>query len=266
MIQKRIIFTLIYQDGFFCHSRNFRLQKVGDINWLMKNYDFAKITYAIDELIILNTSKKANSFRDFCNVLDELSKGVFVPIASGGRIRDLNNVHDLFQSGADKIILNNLLFHDANLVRVISDKFGKQSIIGSLDFTKGINDKYICKICDGSVVVDEKRLKRFHNETLRYLGEGYITSIDRDGTGQGYDFTLLEFFPWLKELPIIYAGGVGRTEHLMEGLLQPNIHGVATANLFNFVGDGFINARKSLVDKKLIFPWSNVDDVFLTHD
>ena len=68
MLKKRIIFTLLYQDGSFCLSRNFRLQKVGNLNWIKKNYDFSIIARSIDELIILNVSREKNSISNFCKV------------------------------------------------------------------------------------------------------------------------------------------------------------------------------------------------------
>ena len=74
MLKKRIIFTLLYQDGSFCLSRNFRLQQVGNLKWLKKNYDFSIIAKSIDELILLNVSRKNDSIDDFCKVVQTFSK------------------------------------------------------------------------------------------------------------------------------------------------------------------------------------------------
>ena len=87
MLKKRIIFTLLYQDGSFCLSRNFRLQKVGNLNWIKKNYDFSIIARSIDELIILNVSREKNSISNFCKVVEIFTKECFIPISVGGKIR-----------------------------------------------------------------------------------------------------------------------------------------------------------------------------------
>lgn len=87
MAKKRLIFTLHYNSGFFCLSRNFRLQKAGDLNWLNKNYNFPKIAFSIDELVVLDVNRENRSPEFFQEVLRELAKEIFVPIAAGGGIR-----------------------------------------------------------------------------------------------------------------------------------------------------------------------------------
>jgi len=79
------------------------------------------------------------------------------------------------------------------------------------------------------------------------VGEIYLNCIDRDGTGQGYDFNTLDLLPTNWNLPVIIAGGVGNAKHFAAGLAEPRIDAVATANLFNFVGNGLMNSRHALV-------------------
>ena len=80
MLKKRIIFTLLYQDGSFCLSRNFRLQKVGNLNWIKKNYDFSIIAKSIDELILLNVSREKSSIGNFCAAVEIFTKECFIPM------------------------------------------------------------------------------------------------------------------------------------------------------------------------------------------
>ena len=89
MLRKRIIFTLIYENEFFNQSRNFRLQKVGNLRWLEKNYKFQDIAFSLDELIILNASKKYKNMTVFAETLSNLVDDVFIPIAVGGGIRSM---------------------------------------------------------------------------------------------------------------------------------------------------------------------------------
>ena len=141
MLKKRLIFTLIYRDGHFTLSRNFRLQKIGDLDWIQRNYDFSKISRFIDELCILNVSERQNSHSEFIDTLKLLSQGCFIPIIVGGGIRTYADAQDCFNSGADKIILNSSLFENPNLVNEIASDYGHQAIVGSLDFIRDVNNQ-----------------------------------------------------------------------------------------------------------------------------
>ena len=99
MLRKRIIFTLIYSDGFFNQSRNFRLQKVGNIDWLEKHYKFQNLSFSLDELIVLNASRENKAIEQFSVVLNRLVDDVFIPIAAGGGIRTMQDAEILFANG-----------------------------------------------------------------------------------------------------------------------------------------------------------------------
>jgi len=111
MLKKRIIFTLLYDNGNFVLSRNFRLQKVGNLDWLKKNYDFSKISFYIDELVVLDVSRKNRDLNLFCENLKILTKDSFVPVAAGGGINSYEHASKLLKSGADKLVLNSSLFN-----------------------------------------------------------------------------------------------------------------------------------------------------------
>ena len=91
MLRKRIIFTLIYSNGNFMQSRNFRLQKVGNLHWLEKNYKFQSIAFALDELIVLNANRFEKNIADFALTISKLVNNVFIPIAAGGGIKSLED-------------------------------------------------------------------------------------------------------------------------------------------------------------------------------
>ena len=90
------------------------------------------------------------------------------------------------------------------------------------------------------------------------VGEIYLKSMDRDGTGQGFDLGLLDLLPDRVSKPVILAGGAGNANHLLEGLGDSRVDAVATANLFNFVGNGLKEARKSLVTNGIVLPMWDV--------
>src|SRR5688572_15437119 len=104
MLKKRLIFTLLHDQGHFMLSRNFRLQRVGDLRWLQTNYDFSQISFSIDELIVLDVTRSRRDPAAFCEILKAVAKGCFVPIAAGGGIRSLEHARALLRSGADKVV------------------------------------------------------------------------------------------------------------------------------------------------------------------
>jgi len=243
MLRKRIIFTLLYCDGFFCLSRNFKLQKIGNYEWLLKNYNFSKISQYIDELIILDVSRKKNNREAFLKTAKSLSANCFMPIAIGGGVKDLDYVDKLMASGADKIILNTSIFDNQILVKKIAKKIGNQSIIASIDLIAEKKNKYNVYVKNGSEKIKLETSQIINKIIKGPFGEIYLNSIDRDGTGQGYDFDMLNYFKKDNKIPLILAGGAGNFKHLLEGLRKKKVDAVATANLLNFVGDGLKDAR-----------------------
>lgn len=245
MLLKRIIFTLLYDDGAFVLSRNFKLQKVGDLTWLNTNYNFSSVAYHIDELVVLDVTREDRNIDRFCQALSELSRQVFIPISAGGGITSLTDAQKLLRSGADKLVINTALFEQPSLVKKLADQFGQQCIVGSVDFSKRSSSEYTVYIKNGSTVVNDYKdaITKLINEKV--LGEVYFNSIDQDGTGNGYDFGLVDIFPELT-VPVVIAGGVGNAKHLEAGLKNQRINAVATAHLFNFIGDGLKQSRDYL--------------------
>ena len=249
MLKKRIIFTLLYDSGDFMLSRNFRLQRVGNVDWLFRNYNFQHITFFIDELVVLDVTRGERDSKLFCETLKVIAANCFVPIAAGGGIRNVSHAQGLLRSGADKIVLNSPLFDSSNLVRELTQEFGQQCIVGSVDIKREEDGFYQIYINNGSQPIERRSLAEmpWFNEQL--VGELYLNSINQDGTGQGYDFAALDQLPTDLSIPVIMAGGVGNTSHLSEGLADARVDAVSTAHLFNFVGDGLQRARENLVSQ-----------------
>ena len=241
--KKRIIFTLLFSNGFFVLSRNFHIQKIGTLSWLKKNYNFLKITKAIDELIILNIRDKT---------IKDISSEIFIPISAGGGIENYDDAKKILRSGADKIVVNSLLFDSKKIVR-LSKYLGNNCLVGSIDVK--LNNQKLYILNNNRNELSKESLKESLNKISKLpIGELYINSVDRDGTGQGYLFEMLKHIPKKVNLPIIIAGGAGNWMHLQEGLSSKNLSAVATANLLNFVNDGLINARKKIISNKFDLP------------
>ena len=264
MLKKRIIFTLLYDNGNFMLSRNFRLKKVGALDWMQRNYDFSRIAFYIDELVVLDVSRCDRNRQRFCDTLKELAEGCFVPIAAGGGIRSVSHARDLLHSGADKIVVNTALFCDQVLLRDLSMEFGQQCVIAAIDILRGSNEEYQVLIDNGFQSLKLKPQEVFAQLPLETVGEIYLNSVDRDGTGQGYDLALLDLLPDHWPIPVILAGGVGNSSHLLAGLNSSKVDAAATAHLFNFVGDGLKNAREAIISAGMpLAYWPPLDELNL---
>jgi len=259
MLKKRIIFTLLYNGDAFSLSRNFRLQRVGDIEWLLQNYNFKNTASHIDELIILDVSRKPNDKSSFNSALKSITANCFIPVAAGGGIRSIEQARALLRSGADKIIVNTPLFKCKTLVKQLVEEFGQQSIVGSIDVKREYDGSYTIYTDNASKSFTEPPSTAFQFLENQLVGEVYLNSINQDGTGQGYDFMLLDLLPKDCQIPVILAGGAGNSSHLFAGLKDMRVSAVATAHLYNFIGDGLQRAREHLARNGIDLPcWPDI--------
>lgn len=253
MLKKRLIFTLLYNNGYFFQSRNFNLQKVGNIEWLKNNYNFQNISFFIDELFVLNVSRNVKDHSNFINTIKAVSEFCFVPVTAGGGINSKNIASDLLSNGADKIMLNSSVYKSPKIIDEIAETYGGQSIVIGIDLKKDYK-KYSIFVNNGSKQLNDS-LEEYMLKIKKYnFGELFINSIDRDGTGNGLDFGPLELLPKDFKKPIIFSGGCGNAEHIDLGIKKNLISAISTANLLNFVGDGLQKCREQLIIKKNNFP------------
>ena len=258
MIKKRLIFTLLYESGFFVQSRNFNLQKVGNSKWINDNYNFRNISFYIDELCILDISRKKREISNFMRSVREVSESCFVPITVGGGIKTINDARYILSNGSDKVLLNSEIHKNKKIVNEISKVYGEQSIIVSVDL-KILNNNYHIFINNGTEQVKISLKEYLKDLSDLNFGELHLNSIDRDGTGNGLDLDILKNIPEDFSKPIILSGGCGNANHIKFGLEDNNIQAVSTANLLNFVGDGLIKAREKLMIDQIKFPKWDID-------
>jgi cyclase len=239
-------------------SRNFRLQNVGNLEWLKKNYDFSRISYSIDELLVLDVTRGKRDLDKFCETLKLLTDGCFVPIAAGGGINEIESARKLLRSGADKVVINSALFESQDFISQLASEFGQQCVVASIDVKSSPSGDY--QVWSQNGIKREDGSAKYWLEKIAkdLVGEIYVNSMDRDGTGQGFDLNILDLLPAGINKPVILAGGAGNATHLLVGMQDPRIDAVATANLFNFVGDGLKEARHSLVSNGIVLPMWDV--------
>jgi len=259
MLKKRLIFTLLYNNGQFMLSRNFRLQKVGDLGWLQTNYDFSKISFSIDEIVVLDVTRGVRDLDRFCDSMRALAENCFVPIAAGGGVGDIASARALLRSGADKIVVNSVIAEAPSSVVTLAREFGQQCIVASVDLRRDSDGDLQVLTKSGSRPEMESAYAYLSRLAEMPVGELYLNSIDRDGTGQGLDLSLLDVLPKALTQPVILAGGIGNASHMYQGLTDNRLDAVATAHLFNFVGDGLIRARQALIKDGIALAFWDLD-------
>ena len=249
MVFKRIIYALLYSKGFFYLSRNFQLQRVGNVDWLKNNFGFGETCDFIDELIIILVTKNPDKkeISNYFNDVKKIREKIFVPITLGGGIRNFEHAKECFFNGADKVLLNYLAHKNQGEVFKISDVYGEQSISLMVDYKNinGTNFSYINSAKDKSISLKEyfQKIKELK------FGELIINSIEKDGSAQGIDINCFDSFPEDLNKPILLMGGAGKPEHFVSVLKNDKISGVVTANLFNFLGNGLQLARSFSLKK-----------------
>lgn len=252
MLKKRLIFNLLYSDGHFMLSRNFTLQQVGDINWLRDNYKFWESSKFIDEIIILDVSKTDLNSNKFINTVQDVMKSSFVPVAVGGGIKRLEDVDLLIRSGADKVVINSMLYSNPSEIKKITKKYGIQAVVASVDYKSNKNTDEVY-IDNGSKRIEIDLAEHIKRVIDMGIGEILLNSMEKDGTGQGFDLSVIDRIGDTGNTPLIISGGAGRVDHFSEALVL-DYDAASTANLFNFIGDGLKRLREDLVAKKINIP------------
>lgn len=251
MRKKRLIFTLLYADGFYMLSRNFRLQKVGDYNWINNHYNFKNIAFSIDELVILDVSRDNRNVVKFAESVRKIINKVFVPVSIGGGVNSIEYAKILFESGADKLVVNTSLLENPLLIKDLIKLYGSQAIIASIDYIYE-SDKFELYNNNGQEQILNYNLYQYL-EYVQDLGVGeiYLNSIRKDGTGHGFDIDVLEILLEKVSIPLILAGGAGNSKHLIEAAKNNIVDAVATANLFNFIGNALPRAREEMLNSEI---------------
>ncbi len=238
MLKKRVIISLTFLDGILYRTKKFK----PDYRYTKNFLDL----WSIDELIINDISKKKFSYQ-FLELVNFFSKNCFVPISVGGGIRKLDDADIFFKNGADKIVLgSNLNSYDT--IKDISMKYGKQSIIQSLDLKKNSdkNSLYSLYSDSGTKVIKIDPFV-FGKKVLEIgAGEILINNIDNDGSLLGYDIELMKLASQQFDCPIIALGGAGNWDHFSELFIKTNISAACTQNIFHFTEQSILSLKKHL--------------------
>tara|TARA_B100001057_G_scaffold476573_1_gene544753 strand:- start:1328 stop:2092 length:765 start_codon:yes stop_codon:yes gene_type:complete len=249
-LKKRLIAVLLLRDGKVVQSVKFEHTNVIHYNPIHAVESFNH--WSLDELIVLNVSKSETSKKQFIDIVKNITRKVFVPVTAGGYINSEDDVYDLLLSGADKVIINTLLFKNKTILKKIIEKFGSQCIVGSVD-SKRVNKYNYAFIERGSVNTGINTIQWCKQIEELGVGEIFINSIDHDGFRKGYNIELFKEVNNKIKVPLIIMGGVLIWEHLIQAYKKIGASGYAAANIFHYTEHSIRKAKKELLKKNLNF-------------
>lgn len=233
MLRTRVIPVLLLQEGGLVKGQHFKNHKyVGDPVNAVKIFNEKEV----DELVFLDISATdQNREPDFALIADIASEA-FMPFAYGGGVKSVEQVERLFAIGVEKVIINTAAFFDHNMVKDAVMVAGSQSIVVSMDVKKTLFGGYEVYINNGKTKTKLDPVTYAKQMQDYGVGELIVSSIDREGTGKGYDIKLLEMVSNVVDIPVVGLGGAGCVQDLADAKNQTAVSGLAAGDLFVFHG------------------------------
>ena len=243
----RIIPCLDVDNGRVVKGVNFLdLRDAGDPVELAAHYD----NQGADELIFLDIAASPQAQQTMVDVVHRTAEQVFIPFTVGGGIRSLEDARKILRAGADKVSINTAAIERPELVTELAEEFGRQCVVVAVDAKRSEKDSGKFEVFSrGGRTATGLDAKSWIQEVVeRGAGEILQTSMDKDGTLDGFDLEMLRALGKECNVPLIASGGVGNLEHLVEGVTQGGADAVLAASIFHF-GDHTIPEAKKHMQK-----------------
>ncbi|QDP86400.1 imidazole glycerol phosphate synthase subunit HisF [Chryseobacterium sp. SNU WT5] len=247
MLKKRIIPCLDIKDGKTVKGIQFEdLRIAGDPVELAKKY----LKDGADELVFLDITATLENRKTLIELVEKLSLEINIPFTIGGGISSVQDVEALLKAGADKVSINSAAVRRPELVREIAQQFGNQCVVVAID-TKNVNGEDYVFINGGKIQTELKTLDWV--KTVNDLGAGEIllTSMDFDGTKNGFDIRMLQNVSEVCQLPIIASGGAGKMEDFTEVFTETKVTGALAASIFHFNEIKITDLKENLKQNKI---------------
>lgn len=250
MLTKRVIPCLDVKDGRVVKGVNFvNLIDAGDPVEAAIAYDRA----GADELVFLDITASHEQRGTMVDVVRRTASEAFMPLTVGGGIRTLDDINSLLRAGADKVSLNTCAVENPEFVKQASTRFGSQCIVVAIDAKRSGDARFEFEVYThggrtprGIDAVEwAKRMESYG------AGEILLTSMDRDGTKDGYDLELTRRISEAVTIPVIASGGVGNLQHLVDGITQGKADAVLAASIFHFGTHTIADAKHYMADHGL---------------
>jgi imidazole glycerol-phosphate synthase subunit HisF len=246
MLAKRVIPCLDVFRGRVVKGTNFvNLRDAGDPVQIAQRYE----AEGADELVFLDITASHEDRAIMLDVVRQTAEQVFMPLTVGGGIRTLEDIRILLQAGCDKVSINSTACKDPNFVRQAADRFGSQCIVVNIDprrVTREGQEFWEVHINGGRTPTGLEAVAWAIEVERLGAGEIVVTSMDRDGTKDGYDLPITSAVSSAVQIPVVASGGAGKPEHLVEAIRTGKADAVLAASIFHF-GEYSIAETKRLM-------------------
>ncbi|MGE5477425.1 MAG: imidazole glycerol phosphate synthase subunit HisF, partial [Bacteroidales bacterium] len=231
MLKMRVIPCLDVKDGRVVKGVNFvDLIDAGDPVEQAKIYDKA----GADELTFLDITASSDNRETIYDVVRRTAEACFMPLTVGGGVRQVEDIRKLLLAGADKVSINTAAVHRPEFVREAAEKFGSQCIVVAIDAKQTGPNKFEIFTHGGRNATGIDAVEWARRMVEYGAGEILLTSMDRDGTKQGFNIPLTRAVADAVTVPVIASGGVGNLDHLVEGIRDGHATAVLAASIFHF--------------------------------
>ena len=231
MLKKRLIAVLILRDGMIVQSDRFRHTNV--IGNAITAVDFFN-RWAVDEIVLLDVSRGTRHREKFYPIVTGLSKKCFVPLTVGGRVTTVDEMRTLLRCGADKVAVNTEALRRPPFIAQCAQVFGSQCVVVSIDVRQRGDGEYEVFADRGREGTGRSPVEWAQEAQALGAGEIFLTSVDRDGSRQGYDLDLLRAVTKSLDIPVIAFGGVFKWQDLVDGVVAGGADAVSAANIFHY--------------------------------
>lgn len=246
MLKNRIIPCLDVKDGRVVKGINFvDLVDAGDPVEQASVYN----KNGADEICFLDITASSDKRDILLDTVKKTAECCFVPLTVGGGVRSIQDIRKLLLAGADKVSINTAAIKNPELIKDSSNKFGSQCIVVAIDAKKTAENKWTVFTHGGREATELDAVEFAKLAEKNGAGEILLTSMDRDGTKEGYDIELTKKISSSLNIPVIASGGVGNLEHLKDGILNGGASAVLAASIFHF-GEYSIQEAKEYLKKE----------------
>jgi cyclase len=231
MLKIRIIPCLDVKNGRIVKGVNFKnLKDAGDPVLTAQVYD----ELGADEICFLDIAATLENRDVTLDLVRKTSEKCFIPITVGGGVRAIEDIRQLLLNGADKVSFNSAAIRDPDIISTAANKFGSQCIVVAIDAKKTKNDKWEIFSHGGTKETGIEAISFAKDMQERGAGEILLTSMDKDGTKDGYDIELTKLISDSLNIPVIASGGAGKLEHFKSVLEKGKASAILAASIFHF--------------------------------
>jgi len=253
-LAKRIIACLDVDAGRVVKGVQFQqLRDAGDPAELA----VAHASAGADEIVLLDITATSEARKTLVETVRRAAKDLFVPFTVGGGVRSLEDAARIFEAGADKVSINSAAVANPALISEIAARFGSQAVIVAIDARRGTGpaDTAEAYVAGGRTATGRKALEWAREAEERGAGEILLTSMDRDGTGLGFDCELTSAIASSVSIPVIASGGAGNSEHFVEVFSAGRADAALAASIFHFGTHAVADLKQTLLRAGIPMRW-----------